>query len=101
MREEILEIKEPEEKVKKRFTSPRVLVRYYYKSFMKKAESEEYQIQKADTTEDISRKYQDKHTRSNEADVAWMKELYRKARYSHEEITKEDAANMKKMVRKA
>ncbi len=101
VREEILEIKEPEEKVKKRFTSPRVLVRYYYKSFMKKAESEEYQIQKADTTEDISRKYQDKHTRSNEADVAWMKELYRKARYSHEEITKEDAANMKKMVRKA
>lgn len=99
-REEILDIQEPQEKVKKRFTSPRVLVRYYYKIFMKKAESEGNRIQKADTTEDISRKYQDKHISKDDTDAAWIKTMYRKARYSHEEITKEDAANMKKIVRK-
>ena len=60
-REEILEIEKPEEKIRKRFTSPRVLVRYYYKEFMKKAESEKNRIHKADTTEDIFRKYQDKY----------------------------------------
>ena len=99
-REEILDIVEPEVKVRKRFSSPKVLVRYYYKAFIKKAESEENRIQKADTTEDISRKYRNKNTWSDEADVNWIKEMYRKARYSYDEITKEDAANMKKKVRK-
>ena len=100
-REEILDIQKPEVKVKKHFSSSKGLVRYYYKEFMKKAESEEVLIQKADTTKDISRKYQQKHTSSNEADVAWINEVYRKARYGHEEISKEDARNMKKIVRKA
>lgn len=100
-REEILDIQEPKEKIKKRFTSPRILVRYQYKEFMKKAESEENRIQRADTTEDISRKYQGKYISKDDKEVEWIKDMYRKARYSHEEITKEDAANMKKIVRKA
>ena len=100
-REEILEIEKPEEKIRKRFTSPRVLVRYYYKEFMKKAESEENRIDKADTTEDISRKYQDKYIAKDGKDAVWIKEMYRKARYSQKEISKEDVANMKKIVRKA
>ena len=100
-RQEILEIEKPEEKLRKRFTSPRILVRYYYKEFMKKAESEENRIHKADTTEDISRKYQDKYITKDGKDAVWIKEMYRKARYSQKEISKEDVANMKKIVRKA
>lgn len=100
-REEILDVQKPETKVRKRFTSSKVMARYYYKEFMKKAESEEQRIHKADTTEEICRKYQVKHVQKSKADVEWITAIYRKARYSTQELSKEDAANMKKLVRKA
>lgn len=99
-REEITQIATPEKKLKKHFVSPKIQVRYYYRIFMKKAQTEEYKIRKSDTTEDISNKYK-RHNAGKSVDEQTIKLIYRRARYSEDEITKEDVATMKKLVKKA
>lgn len=105
-REEILDTEAPNTRVKKNSSSPKLQVRYYYKSFMKKAESEEQRIHRADTTDSIEEKYISKNndvvrntSAMNELDE--VKKIYRTARYSNYEISKEDATKIKKLVRKA
>lgn len=105
-REEILDIEAPNTRAKKNSYSPKLQVRYYYKSFMKKAESEEQRIHRADTTDSIEEKYISKNndvvrntSAMNELDE--VKKIYRTARYSNYEISKEDATKIKKLVRKA
>ena len=100
-RETISDFAEPEAKLKKNSTSPRVVVRYYYRKFMKKAETEEKRIHKADTTDDIEKKYVLPRGSKELSNTKHIKEIYRKARYSNVIISKEDATKMKKLVKKA
>ena len=100
-RETISDFAEPEAKLKKNSTSPRVVVRYYYCKFMKKAETEEKRIHKADTTDDIEKKYVLSRGSKELSNTKHIKEIYRKARYSNVIISKEDASKMKKLVKKA
>lgn len=91
--------------LKKHFAPPDIQIRYYYKEFMKKSESDHRRVAESDTTADIRKHYLDKQAdNSNGLGVsdtqtdasAALTDLYRKTRYSTQAVNKEDVATMKK-----
>lgn len=98
------------ERLKKHFAPPDIQIRYYYKEFMKKSETERLRLIDADTTQDIMNKYLHNQSLSNDgkgeehskeqARVATsITNLYRKTRYSTSPATKEEASIMKKLMK--
>lgn len=87
-------------KIKKRSLRPEVVVRYYYREFMKKAESRTIELAESDTTEEIKEKYKKKANAKPEK-AEEITRIYRKTRYSKATVTAEDAAKIKSMVRGA
>lgn len=107
-REESIEDYAIPERLKKHFAPPDIQIRFYYKKFMKKANSENARLTIADTTRDISDKYlksqQLKHNSSEKTleqthAASELTNLYRKTRYSHQPVNKEDVATMKKLLK--
>lgn len=94
--------------LKKHFAPPDIQIRYYYKEFMKKSETEKQRLKDSDTTTDIMCKYLHKQSAKNDTAepssqqldaAASLTDIYRKTRYSTQAVTKEDASNMKKLIK--
>lgn len=99
-REELEGERPEEQKIKKRSRHPDLVVRYYYREFMKKAETRTIQVQDSDTTAEIAEKYKKKnHAKPENAEE--ITKIYRKVRYSKESVTREDAAKIKSLVKGA
>ncbi len=107
-REDSVEEYATKERLKKHFAPADIQIRYYYKEFMKKSDTNNAHLQESDTTKDIMGKYIRKHTINNELNEPSSKQkevctdltdIYRKARYSTQIVTKEDAAKMKKLIK--
>lgn len=89
------------EVLKKRFVRPEIVIRYYYREFMKKAETKKYRLEPSDTTKEIFVKYQEWNDVTPEQTVQAeeVTALYQKVRYSKEIITQTDAKRMKALVK--
>ncbi len=107
-REDSVENYETATRLKKHFAPPDIQIRYYYKEFMKKSDSEKHRLKDSDTTKDIMGKYLRKQSMehnvpnpsSQEVETSTaLTDLYRKTRYSTKEVTKDDAALMKKLIK--
>ena len=87
--------------LKKRFVRPEIVIRYYYREFMKKSEAKKYKLEASDTTKEILAKYKawNKATTEQTAEAEEATALYQKTRYSKEEMTHTDAKRMKALVK--
>ena len=100
-REDCFEEVTLKEVLKKRFVRPELIIRYYYREFMKKSEAKKHSLKLSDTTTEILSKYQEWHEvtpeQTEEAKEATV--LYQKTRYSKEKMTQTDARRMKALVK--
>ncbi len=97
------DMEEPDEQVQKpcrHSVHPELVVRFYYREFMKKAESKAQSVELSDTTEEIEEKYK-KKVSANPENAEEIKQLYRSIRYGKKKAEKEDAARMKVLVKGA
>lgn len=97
-REELLETEPPMVKLRKRSVHPELVVRYYYRTFIKFVDGKKQKISRYDTTADIA----DKHGKmypQKAVQVEELTEIYRKARYSGKDVTQQDATRMKNLVK--
>lgn len=88
---------EPEVKLKKRSGNPLLVIRYYYRAFIRKTETSKRPVFASDTTKDIREKYLKRRSEAKEV-TGELTEIYRRARYSGQSMTKEDAAKMRSLV---
>lgn len=91
-----------EKVIKKRSVRPEIVVRYYYREFMKKSEAKKYSLIASDTTKEILAKYKNWNDVTPEQIVAAeeVTTLYQKTRYSKARITHTDANRMKQLVKR-
>ena len=87
--------------LKKRFVRPEIIIRYYYREFMKKSEAKKHKLEVSDTTKEILAKYRtwNNVTPKQTAEAEEAMALYQKTRYSKEEMTHTDAKRMKALVK--
>lgn len=87
--------------LKKRFVRPEIVIRYYYREFMKKSEAKKHRLEASDTTKEILTKYKtwNNVTPERTAEAEEVTLLYQKTRYSKEEMTRTDAKRMKALVK--
>ena len=101
-REDCFEEVALKEVLKKRFVRPEIVIRYYYREFMKKSEAKKHRLEASDTTKEILTKYKTWNDvtpeQTIEADEATL--LYQKTRYSKAKITQADANRMKALVKR-
>lgn len=97
-REDLDEVVETKKKLKKHSLHPDLVIRYYYREFMKKAEWAENRVYESDTTEDIAAKFLARKPMKKE-EAEEITSIYRKVRYNNETATREDVARMKKNIK--
>lgn len=87
--------------LKKRFVRPEIVIRYYYREFMKKSEAKKHKLEVSDTTKEILAKYKtwNDATPEQTAEAEEATALYQKTRYSKEKMTQTDAKRMKALIR--
>lgn len=90
-----------EQVLKKRFVHPEIVIRYYYREFMKKSEGRKHKLEASDTTKEILAKYKawNNVTSEQTAEAEEATALYQKTRYSKAEMTHTDARRMKTLVK--
>ena len=90
-----------EEVIKKRSLRPEIVIRYYYREFMKKSEAKKHKLEISDTTNEILTKYQawNDATQEQTAEAEEATVLYQKTRYSKSKVTRTDANRMKALVK--
>ena len=90
-----------EEVIKKRSVRPEIVIRYYYREFMKKSEAKKHKLEISDTTNEILTKYQawNDATQEQTAEAEEATVLYQKTRYSKAKVTRTDANRMKALVK--
>ena len=90
-----------EKTVKKHSVHPEIVIRYYYREFMKKSEGKKQKLEASDTTEEILTKYKawNNVTPEQTAEAEEATALYQKTRYSEKEMTHTDAKRMKALVK--
>jgi len=91
-----------EEGLKKRSLRPEIVIRYYYREFMKKSETKKHKLKASDTTNEILTKYQawNEATPEQTAEAEEATALYQKIRYSNAKVTRTDANRMKVLVKR-
>ena len=89
------------EVIKKRSVRPEIVIRYYYREFMKKSEAKKHKLKASDTTKEILSKYEawNDATAKQSADAEEATVLYQKTRYGKAKMTRTDAARMKALVK--
>ncbi len=97
-REELPPIEEVEKKPTRFSKDAKKIVRFYYKTFMRKAETEKQMVYKTDTTKDILGKFLLKKPEQKQQ-AEEVTKIYQKARYSKQEISGEEAKKMKRLVK--
>lgn len=97
-REELLEVEPPATKLKKRSLQPEIVVRFYYRSFMRKVDTKTRNVLRSDTTAEIAEKYEAPSKDKAEA-VEELTGIYRKTRYSRTLVTRQDASRMKTLMK--
>lgn len=97
-REELLEIEPPATKLKKRSLQPEIVVRFYYRAFMRKVDTKTRNVLRSDTTAEIAEKYGAPAEPKAEA-VKELTDIYRKTRYSKELVTRQDASRVKGLMK--
>ena len=87
--------------LKKRFVRPEIVIRYYYREFMKKSEAKKHKLEVSDTTQEIFTKYNTWNdvTPEQTAQAEEVTSLYQKTRYSKEKMTQTDAKRMKALIK--
>jgi len=100
-REDCFEEVTLKEVLKKRFVRPEIIIRYYYREFMKKSEAKKHKLEISDTTKEILVKYQEWNnaTPKQAAEAKEATALYQKTRYSKTKMTQTDARRMKALVK--
>lgn len=100
-REEFYEEVPAEQVLKKRSVRPEIVIRYYYREFMKKSEAKKHKLEASDTTKDILTKYKEWNDVIPEQTVGAEEAtlLYQKTRYSKAKMTQTDAGRMKALVK--
>ena len=100
-REEYFEEVPVQQVIKKRSVHPELVIRFYYREFMKKSETKKHRLETSDTTADILEKYTTWNNATTEQSSAAQEAtlLYQKTRYSKAKITKSDAGRMKALVK--
>jgi len=101
-REEFYDEVPVEEAIKKRSARSEIVIRYYYREFMKKSETKKHRLEASDTTNEILTKYQawNDVTAEQTAEAKDATALYQKTRYSKEKVTRTDANRMKALVKR-
>ena len=101
-REEYYEEVPAEQVIKKRSVHPEIVIRYYYREFMKKSEAKKHKLKASDTTEQIFGKYQiwNDVTPEQTKEAEEVTALYQKTRYSKAKLTHADAGRMKALVKR-
>lgn len=89
------------EVIKKRSVRPEIVIRYYYREFMKKSETKKHKLKASDTTKEILSKYEawNDATAKQTAEAEEATALYQKTRYGKAKMTHTDAARMKALVK--
>ena len=89
------------EVIKKRSARPEIVIRYYYREFMKKSEAKKHKLEVSDTTNEILTKYRawNDATPEQTAEAEEATALYQKTRYSKAKVTRADAGRMKALVK--
>lgn len=87
--------------LRKRSLHPEIVIRFYYREFMKKSEKARHKLEASDTTKEILSKYQAWNPVSPEqkAEAEEITALYQKTRYSRAKIIHTDASRMKELVK--
>jgi len=100
-REEFYEEIPEAEVLKKHSPRPDIVIRYYYREFMKKTESKKNKLECSDTTKDILGKFikQKKAQEEEQAKADELTQIYRRARYDNNEVSHADANKMKSLVK--
>lgn len=100
-REDCYEEVAREQVLKKYSLRPEIVIRYYYRRFMKKSETKKRKLETSDTTKDILAKYHAENcaTPEQSEEAREATELYRRTRYSKEEMSHADANRMKALVK--
>lgn len=101
-REDCFEEVALKEVLKKRFVRPEIVIRYYYREFMKKSEAKKHRLEASDTTKEILTKYKtwNEVTPEQTTEAGEVTSLYQKTRYSKAKITQADANRMKALVKR-
>lgn len=91
-----------EKALRKHFVRPEIIIRFYYREFMKKSETKKHKLEDSDTTKEIFAKYQtwNDATPEQKMKAEEITALYQKTRYSKAKITHTDANRMKALVKK-
>ncbi len=97
-REELPQTEEIEKTPIRFSKNAKEVVRFYYKTFMRKAETAKQIVYKTDTTNDILEKFLLKNPEQKQQ-AEEVTELYQKARYSKQEISDEEVRKMKRLVK--
>lgn len=100
-REDCFEEVTLKEVLKKRSLRPEIVIRYYYREFMKKSDTKKHKLEISDTTNEILTKYQawNDATPEQTAEAEEATVLYQKTRYSKAKVTRTDANRMKALVK--
>lgn len=101
-REDCFEEVTLKEVLRKRFVRPEIVIRYYYREFMKKSEAQKHKLEVSDTTKEILAKYKAWNDVTPEKTVKAeeITSLYQKTRYSKDKITQTDANRMKALMKR-
>lgn len=87
------------EKTPTRFSkNAKEVVRFYYKTFMRKAETAKQLVYKTDTTNDILEKFLLKKPEQKQQ-AEEVTKIYQKTRYSKQQISDEEVKKMKRLVK--
>ena len=97
-REQLPQIEEIEKSLSRFSKDVEKVVRFYYKTFMRKAETTKQTIDKTDTTNDILTKFLSKKPEQKQQ-AEEVTKIYQKARYSKQEILDEEVSKIKRLVK--
>ena len=98
-REDMEELTVEKKKPKKHSLHPELVIRYYYRSFIKKAEWGSNTVEESDTTAEIADKFLCRKPLAKDA-AEEITELYRMVRYSRKTVGKEASNRMKHVMKR-
>ena len=97
-REELPQTEEVEKTPTRFSKNAKEVVRFYYKTFMRKAETAKQLVYKTDTTNDILEKFLLKKPEQKQQ-AEEVTKIYQKTRYSKQEISDEEVRKIKRLVK--
>ncbi len=97
-REELQPIKEIEKNPMRFSMDSEKMIRFYYRNFMRKAETTKQTVFKSDTTQEILHKFLLKKPEQEEQ-AEELTKIYQKVRYSKKKVSHEDTTRMKRLVK--